>query len=221
MPARSILTRALLVFAVCSRFQTTVAADEADRTPGITWIQLAPENQFALPAGHRFVPLRVKQCLLSSTNRMRIEDGDHVLICDCPTGEALLLDLRSKTARKQQEDVKPDLYEQLKKPLFDRGVTIQGQSRIFGRAATICAWQHNPSSLIWCDSETGKVLYGEDWGIVDGQEQGISQVSLNFDYQASLDRRLFSLEPPPGFKLIRRGDYAGQRKQPLVRPLPH
>ncbi len=205
MSGRSLLCCAYLAVLFCCPPSLVSAANpvKIEAVPAITWMQVVSENQFALPPGHRFIPLGIKRWAVSSTNRLRIEEGNHVFICDCQTGETLLLDLQGKTARKQEEDPKPNIYQQLRKPLFERGVAIQGQSRILGRAATICAWQHKPSSLIWCDSETGDVLYGEDWSTVDGREQGISQVSFNFNYAASLDRSLFSLEPPPGFTLIR------------------
>ena len=204
MPVRCVHACALLCLGFCSSFQCTIAtaADTEDKVPAITWIQVNSASRYAVAPDHNFIPLNVKRWSVSATNRLRIEEGDSVFITDCHTGESLQINLQAKTARRQLEDRKPDIYQMLKRPLLERGLHIQGQDRRLGRPAIVCSWPEDPHSLVWCDRGTGEVLYGETWHRVSGQQRAIADVSFNYDPNASLDRSLFSLKPPPGFRLI-------------------
>jgi hypothetical protein len=204
MPARCVHLCALLFIGLRSLSQCTIAtaSDAEDKVLAITWMQVSSASRYAVAPDHNFVPLNVIRWSVSATNRLRIEEGDSVFITDCHTGESLQINLQAKSARRQQEDRKPDIYQKLKRPLLERGLHIQGQDRRLGRSAIICSWPEDTHSLIWCDRDTGEMLYGEAWHRVNGQQRAIANVCFNYDSNVSLDRNLFSLEPPPGFRLI-------------------
>jgi hypothetical protein len=101
------------------------AAPDAE-VEAITWMQVRSENQHPLSAQHRFIPLQVVRWSVLSNNRIRIEEGDHVFISDCQTGQSLAIELKRRTARRNREEPKPDYYRKLRQSPRDRGAQLVG-----------------------------------------------------------------------------------------------
>jgi hypothetical protein len=204
MRANSVCLAAALITGACYHLAPvhSAATNRENQVAATTWMQVVSESQYALPARHNFVPLRVVRWCVSASNRLRIEDGDGIFITDCQTGESLAIDLRQKTVRRQQEEPKRELLRKLRSSPRERGLQFVKNGTISGSEATMFRWPDRPNDRIWCDRATGEELYGESWHPIDDRQNGISSVSFNYDHNARLREELFSLQPPPGFKLV-------------------
>jgi hypothetical protein len=204
MRAKSVRLAAILITVACFHRGHVRSAGTVreNSVMAISWMQVMSESQYALPAHPNFVPLRIVRWFVSASNHLRIEDGEGVFITDCQTGEAIELDLQKKTVRRKQENPKPDLYRKLRHAPRERGARFVENGKFLGRDAALYAWEDGRRHLIWCDDRSGEILYGEDWDPIDARENGISSVSFNYVHNARLPEELFSLQPPPGFKLV-------------------